>query len=74
VPYDRIDPVDADRSVAAVPHVVLSPVEREAEREKRERARRERARREAAGRETAPEAADPGPDGPPDRPHVDVRA
>jgi hypothetical protein len=73
VPYDRIDPVDADRSVARVQPALLKPVERELERERRERARRDRARREAA---VAPDAAnpDPAPDPGAERPRIDVRA
>jgi hypothetical protein len=69
VPYDRIDPVEPDRSVARVQPTLLTPVERELERERRERARRDRARREAA----AP-ATDPEPDDGADRPRIDVRA
>jgi hypothetical protein len=64
VPYERIDPVGADRSVPAIRPVVLTPVERELDRERRERARRERARRKAA--------APPGDES--DGPHIDLRA
>lgn len=70
MPYDRIDPVDADRSVARVQPALLTPVERELERERRERARRDRARREAASAPTADPAPEPGPE----RPRIDVRA
>jgi hypothetical protein len=42
VPLDRIDPVDADRSVAPVAPALLTPVERELERERREQARKRR--------------------------------
>jgi hypothetical protein len=73
VPYDRIDPVDPDRSVARVQALHLTPVERELERERRERARRDRARREAASAPASP-AADPVPDPGPERPRIDVRA
>jgi hypothetical protein len=70
MPSDRIDPVDADRAVVRVQPTVLTPVERELERERRERARRERLRRETA----APAVADPAPPAPGDRPRIDVRA
>jgi hypothetical protein len=66
VPYERIEPVGPDRSVAAVPPAVLTPVEREQERERRERARRERKRREGAPAPTP----EPGAD----RPRIDLRA
>ena len=69
MPYDRIDPVDADRSVPVIGPVVLTPVERELDRERRERARRERERREAAAKRAAAPAGD-GPEGP----HIDLRA
>jgi hypothetical protein len=68
VPFDRIDPVDPDRSVPVIRPVVLTPVERELDRERRERARRERARREDAAKRGA--EPDPGSDGP----RVDLRA
>jgi hypothetical protein len=73
VPYDRIDPVDADRSVARVQATVLTPVERELERERRERARRDRERREAAAA-AEDRRPDPAPEAAVDRPRIDVRA
>jgi hypothetical protein len=50
VPYERIDPVDPSRrgAIDAVRPIVLTPVEREAERRRREQAREERRRREQA--------------------------
>jgi hypothetical protein len=58
VSSDRIDPIDAARPgpVAPVSPVLLTPVEREAQRRRRERAREERRRREAA---TAPGESPP---------------
>ena len=67
MPFDRIDPVDPDRSVPVIRPVVLTPVERELDRERRERARRERARREGV----AKRGAEPNPG--PDAPRVDLR-
>jgi hypothetical protein len=74
VPADRIDPVDADRAVVRVQPTVLTPVERELERERRERARQERLRRETAGRPAAPADADAAPPAHGERPRIDVRA
>jgi hypothetical protein len=67
---DRIDPVDPDRSVAPVRPAVLTPVERELERERRERARRERRRREGAV--ATGESAEPPPSA--ERSRIDFRA
>ena len=48
----RIEPVGARRDAAPVDRVLLTPVEREAERERRERRRRRPA--QAAGRPSEP--------------------
>lgn len=74
MPFDRIDRVDADRSVAPVLPTVLTPIERERERERRERARREHERRAAAAAARPAPAADPGPETALDRPRIDIRA
>jgi hypothetical protein len=63
VRLERIDPVDADQSVAPLGAIVLTPLQRDEERRKRERAREDRRRREEARDEPPPE---PG--------RVDIRA
>lgn len=66
--FDRIDPIDPDRSVPVIRPVVLTPVERELDRERRERARRERERREQAAKRA------PEPNSGPTTPRLDLRA
>ena len=75
----RIEPVGPREGVAPVELRILSPVERELERERRERRRRERRRRERRRREAA---ASGGPakraqapsEPPPERGGLDIRA
>jgi len=49
----RIEPVGPRRDLAPVDRVLLTPVEREAERERREQRRRERGRKASEPRQDA---------------------